>query len=97
MISTTNNFITAVAQHSRQFKARFLYTNSSVVDCDIKSVKCHKGSCGDSLSIGCVYASYIDVELARCSANLDNVKLTYQVGFSLDPVMSTSPLEPTRC
>ena len=82
MISTTNNFITAVAQTSRQFKARFLYgNNDSVLDCDIKKITCHKGSCGDELSIGCVYASYIDVELARCSTSLDGVKLKYQIGL----------------
>ena len=80
MISVSNAFRTAVESTSRQFTARFLI-DGNVLDCDIDNVKCYKGSCGNELAIGSVYASYIEATLKRCDTVLRNKELTYQVGL----------------
>ena len=80
MINASNDFITAVGQTSRQFKARFV-TDENVLDCDIQKVTCYKGSCGDELAIGSVFAPYIEVSLLRCGGNIDGRDVIYQVGL----------------
>lgn len=83
MISASNAFNTAIEETSRQFTARFL-VDGVTLDCDIENVKCHKGSCGNELSIGSVYASYIEASLKKCSTSLRNKELTYQVGLMVN-------------
>ena len=82
MISVSSEFKTAIKQKSRQFTARFKDGNN-VVDCDIEYVKCYKGSCGDTLSYGCSYASRIEASLKRCSIDLNGKRLEYQVGLKV--------------
>ncbi len=81
MITASNEFITAVEQTSRQWSARFVL-NGEVLDCDISKITCYKGSCGNDLAVGCVYAPYIEATLRRCNTNIDGETLTYQVGVN---------------
>lgn len=83
MISASTAFNTAIEETSRQFTARFL-ADGETLDCDIENIKCHKGSCGNELAIGSVYASYIEASLKSCSVSLRNKELTYQVGLMVN-------------
>ena len=80
MINASSQFITEVGKTSRRFRARFLL-NGSELDCDISKIQCFKGSCASELSIGCVYAPYIEATLKRCNTDLDGEELTYQIGL----------------
>lgn len=80
MINASANFITAVGEASRQFRAKLL-KNGVELDCDIQKIRCYKGSCASELSIGCVYAPYIEATLMRCDVDLDGAELTYQIGL----------------
>ena len=83
MISASAAFGTVIEETSRQFTARFL-VNGETLECDIENVKCHKGSCGNELAIGSVYASYIEASLKNCNTPLRNKELTYQVGLMVN-------------
>ena len=81
MISASSDFITAVNKTSREFRARFMMANGAPLDCDIKNISCHKGSCDNELALGCVYAPYIEATLMRCEDAIDGQVVTYQVGL----------------
>ena len=83
MISVSSAFKTTIKEKSRQFTAQ-LVVDGNVVDCDIDNIKCHKGSCGTDLSLGSIYASYIEGTLKRCAILLDNKTITYKVGLKVN-------------
>ena len=83
MISVSNAYKTAIIETSRRFVVQ-LVVDGNILDCDIDNIKCYKGSCGNELSIGSVYASYLEVVLKRCSANLSNKVITYKVGLMVN-------------
>jgi len=79
----SSGFGTTVQGKSRQFDAQ-LMINGSAVDCDIEDIRCYKGSCGSELSVGSVYASYIEGSLKRCATDLNTKELTYNVGLKVN-------------
>lgn len=79
----SSGFGTTVQGKSRQFDAQ-LMINGSAIDCDIEYISCYKGSCGSELSVGSVYASYIEGSLKRCATDLNTKELTYNVGLKVD-------------
>lgn len=84
MIETSALFSQKVAESSRQFRARLL-DGDKVISGDIRSVRIHKGACGESVfSPGSVFSSYIEVAIDGCEDILQDKELMLQIGLVLD-------------
>ena len=83
MISASSGFQTLLANSSRHFLAQ-IRKNGNVVNCDIKSIKIHKGACGDStLTIGSVYSSYAELTVEGLTTLLENEDIEIRIGMTV--------------
>lgn len=83
MIQTSQAFADAVEGNARQHRARFLL-DGTPVDGAIKSVTVQKGSCGENaFPLGAVYSTGLTAQIDRCTQDLENAELEFQVGLLL--------------
>ena len=83
--NVSQEFIEVVNRPSRHFAARFTRGDSSAVDITVYNIVSTSGTCGsDSVSVGCAFASYIEVSATYSAALLEGEELFLELGLLLD-------------
>ena len=81
MISTSEAFAGKIRESSRYFSARFLAGSLEVAG-SIRRIVIHWGSSGaDSLVLGAVYSSFIEVQMDGNESTLEGQELQLQIGL----------------
>ena len=93
MITADSNFISAVTQTSRQFKAQIL-CDGTALSGNIANFVLYKGASGDRVLPGAVYVPYMEASIRNCSTVIEGEtivpKISIVVGHDSngDPVWS---------
>lgn len=83
MVSTSELYDTAIQKDSRSFVCR-ITAGADTLTSEVNSLVQTLGSCGDdSFSIGCVFASYVDITLSAVPVLLAGRELYVEIGLRL--------------
>lgn len=83
MITTTQDYNDSLESGVRLVRTRFLLSGTEVGG-DIITLKIHKGCCGDQITCGSVFATYIEASIRNCPVPLDGEIIQLQIGFAPD-------------
>lgn len=78
MIPANQDFIEAVMQPSRTFKAKFFYAGQEL-DCDLLTLNIHKGAC-EEFALGAIFSSYIEASVSNLDIKIDGKELELKIG-----------------
>ena len=79
MIPASADYISAIENDSRSFKARFMAGNTEI-QCNIMGLTISTGGAADSVQVGALYNSYITAQVQNLSGNIYGQELTLQIG-----------------
>lgn len=83
MIQTSSGYLAAVNRTSREWSAR-LASSGTAINAEIMSVTVHKGTRGDELNVGTMYAPYFEATIRGYSgASLLGSTLTFDLGLTV--------------
>ena len=83
MIQTSSGYLAAVNSTSREWSAR-LASSGTAINAEIMSVTVHKGTRGDELNVGTMYAPYFEATIRGYSgASLLGSTLTFDLGLDV--------------
>lgn len=83
MIQTSSGYLAAVNSTSREWSAR-LASSGTAINAEIMSVTVHKGTRGDELNVGTMYAPYFEATIRGYSgASLLGSTLTFDLGLTV--------------
>lgn len=83
MIQTSSGYLAAVNSTSREWSAR-LASSGTAINAEIMSVTVHKGTRGDELNVGTMYAPYFEATVRNYSgASLLGSTLTFDLGLDV--------------
>lgn len=83
MIQTSSGYLAAVNSTSREWSAR-LASSGTAINAEIMSVTVHKGTRGDELNVGTMYAPYFEATVRNYSgASLLGSVLTFDLGLDV--------------
>lgn len=95
MIQVSTEVANALSQTSRQFDAK-IYVNGSAVDCEIMSLKFHKGACGQ-FTVGSIFIPYVEMTLGG-NVSLTSefeLKIAVKIGNSFSTYYRVGYFKPT--
>ena len=83
MIQTSSGYLAAVNSTSREWSAR-LASSGTAINAEIMSVTVHKGTRGDELNVGTMYAPYFEATIRGYSGtSLLGSTLTFDLGLTV--------------
>jgi hypothetical protein len=80
MIPASANYINAIENDSRSFRARFLDSNNTELECNITALTISTGGAADSVAVGAMYNSFITAQVQNLASNVFGRELTLQIG-----------------
>lgn len=82
MIPASEDFITAIAGDSRNFRTS-IRINSTEIDGDIQTVDVFRGTGSESILFGATYIPYFTAKIANLSTDLQDADVTLHIGVRL--------------